>query len=424
MTTGEDDFGGPGDPVINGAVAPAGGAFVHAAVRAIAAVRASQPTTTPAARKWKRCRDLVDMILARAAEPWTDLRLGSSTIASVRAGGIPLLIGGTGRGKTSLAASLLVAHAQHHGPAVAMSLELPDDEWTARAIGTQRDASWPDVLRGRVSADDMRTALPERLTIIDRSDASIDELRRAIADLKLEYPSQPFLVAIDYVQLMPSAESEIRRRVAVAMAMIDALARDTRVVVLALSQGSRGSTRELASGDRLGAETTDTGAEASELERWATLTLAIGKLGPEADDGTCAVDLSIGKSRMGGGDRVIPARYCGRSGLWRIVGDARPAADVRAERTSERDAEKCSAAELAIAAAAERAIEPMTRDDLAAKASTKATIARAAITNLIDRGELVEVRSKKPRAKAWKVWTRARADAAGIPIVTGSEGSQ
>jgi hypothetical protein len=373
--------------------------------------------------KWRRGSAIVDAILEFQHEPWIKLLLGGDELAEVRPGGIALLTGGTGSGKSSLAASLLVEHARHVGPAIAASLELPLDEFGARAIGLQRETSWKNVFQGRLARSEMESALPPRFAILERSHATIVNLEALITELRREYPGEPVLAAVDYVQLVTSSETEIRRRVADAMVQIDRVARGCRIVVIALSQGSRASSRALASGEKIGAETADAGAEASELERWSSITVAIGTKGQAADDGSCAVELSLGKTRMGAGDAVIPARYWGLSGRWRLAGAPRPASEVRAERVSERDAEKRSAAELAIAAAAERATEPMTRDDLGAKASTKATIARAAITNLIDRGELVEVRSKKPRAKAWKVWTRARAEAAGIAIVADSEGS-
>ena len=49
----------------------------------------------------------------------------------------------------------------------------------------------------------------------------------------------------------------------------------------------------------------------------------------------------------------------------------------------------------------------------------------AAITALLDRGELVEVRVRaNPRgALSWKVWTRERAGAAGIGIIEQAPGS-
>lgn len=374
-----------------------------------------EPASPP--KRWHRCRDLVAVILARSRDPETPLTLSGGELAVLRPGWIAELIGGTGKGKTSLAACLLLEHAKERGPAIAASLELPGFEWTARAVGTRCDASWLDVLRGHVPRQHMEDALPERLTIVDRHDASIETLQAAIAGLKAEYPGQPILTALDYVQLMPSSERDVRRQIADVMQRIDALARDSSVAILALSQGSRASSRGLADGSKIGADTTDAGAEAAELERWSSLTLAIGQHGPEAEDGTCSAEISIGKGRHQRGDRVQPARYCGRSGRWALVGVAKPAGEVRADRVKERDGAKQHAAELAIVTAAARAVESCTHDELIHEAACSKTIGRAAIRALLDRGELVEVRKRKLRAQTWQVWTRDRAAGAGLAII-------
>ena len=378
---------------------------------------------TPTRSPMRRCRDVVDDILSRADEPWIDVALGRETLVTVRPGGIILLIGGTGRGKSSLAVTLLAEHAHDRGPALACSLELPCDEWTARAVGMRVDASWSEVLRGHVPARIMREVLSERLGIIEREHASLDAFANAIDELRAEFPDGPMLVAVDYVQLVElSDEREIRARVGRVMRELDRIARSRRVVMIALSQGSRAASRVLASGEAVGAATTDSGAESADLERWASVTLAIGALADhESGDGSLVGDLSIGKDRMGKGDRVVPARYYGRSGLWRTNGDARPATEVRQERQAHRDDEKMRAAELAIAAAAAKAEQPLTREDLGAYAACHVKIWRRAIANLISRGELVEVERRAARSRSWLVWTRERAEAAGVPIVVPRE---
>jgi hypothetical protein len=378
---------------------------------------------TPSRSPMRRCRDVVDEILARKGEPWIDVALGAETLVTVRPGGIILLIGGTGRGKSSLAVTLLGEHARDRGPALACSLELPSDEWTARAVGVRVDASWPEVLRGEVPRNHMLDSLPDRLGIIEREHASLDAFATSIDELRAEYPDGPMLVAVDYVQLVDmSDEREIRARVGRVMRELDRIARARRVVVIALSQGSRAASRVLASGEAVGAATTDSGAESADLERWASVTLAIGALADhESGDGSLVGDLSIGKDRMGNGDRVVPARYYGRSGLWRTNGDSRSANEVRQERQAHRDDEKMRAAELAIAAGAAKSEKPITRQDLGAHAACHASIWRRAIANLLARGELVEVERRMERSRNWLVWTRERADAAGVPIVVPRE---
>jgi KaiC/GvpD/RAD55 family RecA-like ATPase len=385
-----------------------------------------QPRTTE--RKHFRCRDLVDEILKEAKEPSLPISLGDEQLMLVRPGGIVLLIGGTGRGKTSLAATIAIEHAWSRGPTLTWSLELPPHEWTARAIGIKCDASWMATLTGQLAREHMIAALPDRLAIMaHRSRASVNDVREVIRELKREFPGEPVLLVADYVQLMKSDEKEIRRRVADAMEKLDAIARDERVVVLALSQGSRASARELSSGEKLGAETTDTGAEAAELERWSTYTIAIGKLGERAEDGTRPADLSLGKARMSeDGDTVRPARFCGRSGRWRIVGESKSADEVRKAREKEQRERDVNAAKLAMLGGAQKAREPLTAEELMKMANCvgrKRPTGKAALDALLHSGELAEVRKKKsPKAKAWRIWTPEHARKAGIPLVSETSG--
>lgn len=158
------------------------------------------------------------------------LVLDGGTLAEVRPGGIVLLVGATGGGKTSLAASLLVEHAQRSAPALSVSLELTGGEWVARAVGVRTGATWPAVLRGEVPAGRMLSALPERLAIIERDDASIASLDAAIDDLRRAYPDEPILVAVDYVQLVGAdSDDEIRPRIGRVMRQLDRIARDRRI---------------------------------------------------------------------------------------------------------------------------------------------------------------------------------------------------
>jgi KaiC/GvpD/RAD55 family RecA-like ATPase len=379
---------------------------------------------TPPRPKWHRAADIIDTILRYASEPWVSLRLGldvgdDTEIVRVRPGGIVVAMGPTGGGKTSLVAGMLIAHARDQGPVVVLSRELPMDEFGARMIGMQCDASWPDTLEGRVRRSEMERALSSRLFVLDRRDATLDALIEAIEAAQAEFPGEAVLVAVDYVQIVKSTERDARAKVADVIDKIDEITRDHRVVTMAISQMSRVSSRAARAGEAVGADSTDGGAESAAIERVATVTLSIGSSGPEREDGTRAVDLSIGKGRMTGGDRVLPMSYCGRSGRWRLTGEARPAAEVKAEREGQRDNAKQHAAELAIMAAAERATEPQAREDLSAVACCSRGIRRAAVAALLSRGELVEVARKNARSRAWKVWTKAQADAAGIPLAGG-----
>jgi KaiC/GvpD/RAD55 family RecA-like ATPase len=240
---------------------------------------------TPRPPKWHRAADIIETIQRYAAEPWVSLRLGldlsdDAEIIAVRAGGIVVVMGPTGGGKTSLVAGMLIAHARDHGPVVVLSRELPMDEFGARMIGMQCDASWPDTLKGKVQRSEMERVLSPRLFVLDRKNATLDALTEAIEAAQAEYPGEPVLVAVDYVQIVTSAERDARAKVADVIDKVDEITRRYRVVTMAISQMSRASSRAARAGETVGADSTDGGAESAAIERVASVTLSIGASDP------------------------------------------------------------------------------------------------------------------------------------------------
>jgi hypothetical protein len=223
-----------------------------------------QPTGRDVA---KRGPEIIAEIWDRRDEPLVPIEIGGGALVATYLGSIVLLIGGTGAGKTSLALEVAIRHAVERGPAIVASLELVKRILGARVIGIRCGESWPGVLTGRVPREHMAQQWPGRLRIIERRDATIENLHASVAAMRAEFDGEPLLLVVDYVQLMDNDEREIRRRVARAMEELDEIANEHRAVVLALSQGSRVASRQLASGERMGRETADAGAEAAELEQ-------------------------------------------------------------------------------------------------------------------------------------------------------------
>lgn len=384
--------------------------------------RGPQPPPSDKPR-WRRAPDLVDVIMAHAGDPWAKLTLGDEELVSVRCGGSIVVMGPTGSGKSSLVCSLIVEYARTQGPVVVMSRELPADELIARAIGMQCDASWSDVLRGKVSVEEMRhrADLP-RMLIADRKDANLEVLEALIQATQAEYPDELVLVVVDYVQIVESSETEVRAKVTDVIARIDEILRAHGCVGILISQMSRANSRAVRKSEAIGADTTDGGAESAAIERAATVTLAVGASGPQREDGTCATDLNLGKHRMGGGDKVIPASYNGRTGRWRITGPARSASEVSAEKATTKATADQHAAEMAILGAAGKATEPQGRDDLSKACGKGWLIRKAAISALLARGDLVKVRVKTKRAKDWRVCTPDHARAWGLAIISEAPG--
>lgn len=377
------------------------------------AVRDAEPPKPP----WRRAPELVEAILERANDPWIDLTLGGVSLVRLRAGATAVLIGGSGSGKSSLTACMLLEHALNVGPAIALSIELPCDEFGARIVGIKCDAGWEQALRGQVERRFMEQALDlPRLYVLDRRRATLRNLELAIDDARKRYPGEPIIVAIDYAQLLDSKEREARMRVADAFAQIDDVAREKRVVALALSQMSRASASRARNGDALGAESADLGAESAAIERFATVTLSIG-LAVERENGTSTVELSIGKWRMGKGDRVIPMDVDGRTGRWRVGGDAQTAAEVRDKRDVEKTAKAEKAVELQILGFAVKADKPFSRNDLDNALNCKRLNLQKAVVALLASGQLVEIARRATRSRAWLLWTEEKARAAGAPLV-------
>lgn len=373
--------------------------------------------------RWRRGTELAALILERAKEPWVRLTLGGEEIVKVRLGGMVVVMGPTGAGKTSLVVGVLIEHARNVGPVIVLSRELPSDELGARGIGMQCDASWPDVLTGQVPLDQMQGAIGlVRLYVLDRKDATLHRLAEAIAAAKLEFPGEPVMIVADYVQILAESQlTDARMRVSEIVARLEELTRTADVVTIAISQMSRAASRAARAGDATGADSIDGGAESASIEQAASVTLCIGASGQQRENGTAAVDLSIGKGRMTGGDKVIPMSYCGRTGRWRIDGEIKSAASVKGERAAARDDARNETARNAMIGFAASAKAPVTREELAMAAGLRATSARELVKRLLEDGDLVEVRSRPTRSRFWRLWTAALALGSGIQIVDGDE---
>lgn len=380
----------------------------------------AQQVTPPAAPAWKRGPDLVDVVWAAKDEPWVSLMLGPDELIRVRTGGIVVFMGGPGSGKSSLVSNLLVNHARDVGPAIALSIELPADELAARIAGIRCDASWEDTLRGQVSREHLTNALSlPRLFVIEREQATLENLRRCVEAARAEYPGQPIMCAVDYAQIIASERDEARQKVTDVFERLDRSARSMRYVMLAVSQMGRQGAKAARDGDRLGVDTQDLGAESAAIERFASVTVTIGKGGEVREDGSRAFEVSIGKVRMGIGDQVRVMTFWGRSGLWRAAGEALSASKVREQR----EVDKAEAEERIIAdclvRAAERCKEPISREELIALIKGtpgNATKKGAAIQKLVNASELVEVARRRPRSRSFLIMHPDRARDAGIML--------
>lgn len=373
----------------------------------------------PPRKPWRPISSYVDDILARAHEPWVSFQLGLREVCRCRPGGIVVVMGPSGSGKTSLVADLLVNHARHYGPAAFLSLELEGDELAGRMIGMQTNASWEQVLRGDVPREHMvHAANIPRLVLVEEEDASLASMRATVEGLREVYVDEPIVVALDYVQIFELDEQEHRSRIALVMRALKKLAKRLRIVIVALNQMSRENARIARAGEKLGVEAADLAAESAAVERYANFTISIGGIKNIGEDGDQSVQLSLGKGRHGGGDRVMPARYEGRTGRWIIEGDARPAAEVKAELAEAKKSNAVEGALMSVLGAASKLTQPTTRSDLVLLAHCNKQLGYVAITRLLKTGELVEVRMKKKgTGGGWMVCPPELATEAQLPLL-------
>jgi KaiC/GvpD/RAD55 family RecA-like ATPase len=377
-----------------------------------------------------RAPDLVAAIRKGAGMPWVELRVTSDgpAVVRVRVGSLVYLVGSEGSGKSSFLLQTGTGWARDHGVFIYFTVELDEEEAGGRVVGQHARASWETALRGNVPEEVMAEALGlPRFAIIAGEDAeSLDSIGVAVEAYRKEFPDVPIVVGVDYIQAIDGEGRDPRAQVSSISKKLRKLAKRLSVVIVGVSQTSRGNREPLRSGAAVGADTVTMGAETSQIERDAYVTMALGNLEP-LPDGTTKLDLNIGKTRMGQGDRVYKLLYDGASGIFTMLGDVRTGAEVRAERKSKDDEAKIQAAMLALPAALADAPQPMFIADLA----KELVIRKDTVTEAIKRlradpdSAVVKVRwqasvppgTKKRRANgAFPLWDRTRATGAGLEI--------
>lgn len=375
-------------------------------------------------RPWRSLHEHVEEIEAHKNDVWVAIKIGPDEIVRLRAGGMAVLVGGPGSGKSTLAANFLYQHAtEEDGVSIMHSAELPGMEFTARAIGMKCDQSWVGVLTGQVAYEEMRRVTDlERFAVLERDWATIANLRLCALAMQARFPGKPVLAAVDYVQILENEQAaggggkEERLRIADIVKALDKLARELGIVIIALSQMSTANAKSARAGDAIGNDAGELAAETSAFNRYATVALSIGKKSDPFEDGSRTVELSIGKSRMGGGDLVIPMREWGRSGKWRVDGEARTATQVRDGRDTEKQAVMDQQLENEMFGAAQRSKGPLSRDELMNLVKGRKNNKRQMVAKLLSNGELVEVAQRAARSRLWAIWTRDRAVSAGMQL--------
>lgn len=360
--------------------------------------RDAEPRRT--GRTWSNC---VDEVYQRADEPWVDIKIKDTIIATCRNGSFVPLIAPSGAGKSTLALQMLVDHAVHRGPAIYLTYELDGDEAVARAIGQLCRFSWAATLKGEVP----RGLIPDvtRIRILDGEWASITHLEAAVREMRDEFGDQPILVVVDYMQATPAEPGKERGHAAALSAKLRRTAKKLRVVLIGVSQASTANSSKLRAGELLGIESASAGAETAQIERDAYVIMTLGDRQP-VDPETVRWKLSIAKNRFGIPDLVFDLDHVGRIGDWTPVGEARSASAVREAADTEAREKKVAELRRSIVAFVDASPRPVSKKEIIAVSTGKDTHKLAAIKASIQDRELEFTREH--RAGHPLIWTPER----------------
>jgi len=253
---------------------------------------------------------------------------------------IAVLIGPTGRGKTSLALQIARHHAATNGPVLFVSAELVYVALCGRATSQLTSSPWIDVLDGREDRQAIENALnvPDFVVLDEVDDRWLDDVESWLTHWRAEQPGRVPLVVVDYLQIMPGGGTDDRQRVGGVMQMLIKIAKRHNAAVLAISKTARGPSKALRAGELVGDDTTEAGAESNAIEYGATVQISLGKK-IESENGETIIEASISKNRYRQGDLVVPLEVDLAHGWFRPAGDARSGTEVRKERATVRKAE-------------------------------------------------------------------------------------
>ncbi len=386
----------------------------------------SAPTQQPPVATWPPgpglLSTLADEIEAESKRPWIPLRIGPGAgeeLEPVPVGAVAFILGAPGSGKSSLAVEIAIHHARDVGPVLFISREMKRTHTAARFASNRTGLVWADILRGRCEGSAVHQALADLsdVVIIDRDAANLKHAAMWIAGWRQRGDDRPILVIADYVQILDGHDDtrEERARVGRIVEEMRKWADDQNVLMIGLSQMSRAAARALLSGEHVGADTAAGGAESAQIERAAHVVLAIGEV-VRRDDGYTDASLSVGKSRLGEGDRVVPVQFHGPSGRYRVTGNAVTGTAHKASRGTAKSAARLATVKLAVKGLLADSTGPMSRNAVRKATGINRDDVYAAISEMVVAGELVEVMQER-KGGAWPVWTPARATAASLPTV-------
>ena len=164
-----------------------------------------------------------------------------ATLLPMRPGRLVVFASRPGVGKTALAESVS-DHAANYGPVLFVSLEMGAEELTDRALARLSGYKAGDIMRGRVSLEDLDSHLKARsdlpITYLDEGMTTTADILSAANRVKMKY-GELGLIIVDYLQLVADkGEHEVYRVGAIAHAL-KRMAMSLKVPVLSLAQLNR-----------------------------------------------------------------------------------------------------------------------------------------------------------------------------------------
>jgi replicative DNA helicase len=260
---------------------------------------------------WAMVQDTLQRIEARATGkekpvplPWPSL---GDAVGRGLLPGLHVLVGNTGTGKSQFAVQVALHASMLGAPVLYVALETGTFELACRAMAHVGKARWSDLYLGRLGANERRRVkevvgkvpAPPFYVEGNPGEWDVSKLGPAVAAIRAAHPQtdSPALVVVDYLQIVPGQDRELREKITSAARAMQRLTMGQNVAVLALSSTARSNYAKLQGEDEFGkgnaARFVGSGKESGEVEYAAHTVMVLGRNEDEKD----TVHVAVAKAR-------------------------------------------------------------------------------------------------------------------------------
>jgi len=208
--------------------------------------------------------------------------------------GLHVVVGASGSGRSQFAHQVALHGAQHGTPVIYVALELDRLQLVCRFVGLVSDIRWSRIYLGEIDPDELRRVddglaqLADLPLFLEEGDplggwgheqiAALGQALRQLADKSVgenaAKGTKPFLLVLDYLQLVSGDERELRERIGKAAYAARSVARSLNGVVVLISSTAREHYAALNGGKKANSNEGDgnparflgTGKESGEVE--------------------------------------------------------------------------------------------------------------------------------------------------------------